>query len=328
MTNPLEALDLDRSALIVVDLQNGFCHPEGTLGRSGLDTERLGTVIQPLRRVIEHCRDAGMPVLWTLQEHFEKDAKRARKRLQPHTAKRKGTVALAGSWDAAIVDELADLADDPSLVVRKHRFGGFHETRMHQLLDMLGVEAVFVTGLTANACVETTIREAYLRDFDVVAVEDCIGGVRPAWEATAREVWQQYFGITCNSSDLLAWLEAQREPRAAGIHHLLLMVSDLERSTDFYTRLLGFSIRPDAKPLPDGRRFVALRQGLGLTEGGPGDRRQVDHIAFEVRNVGALNTRLKEAGVEFERELGDGPYGLAIYVRDPDGNVLELFEAR
>lgn len=236
------------------------------------------------------------------------------------------TVALAGSWDAAIVDELADLADDPSLIVRKHRFGGFYETRMNILLEMLGVEAVFVTGLTTNACVETTIREAYLRDFDVIAVDDCCAGVRPAWEATAKQVWQQYFAITTTSDEFLQWVDAQLEPRAIGVHHLLLMVSDMERSKAFYTDLLGFDIRPDAKPLPDGRSFIAFRQGLGITEGGPGDGRQMDHLAFEVRNVAALNARLKDAGIEFTRELGDGPYGKAIYVRDPDGNELELFQ--
>ncbi len=322
----LDAIDLKKAALIVVDLQNGFCHKDGTLGQSGLDTDRLQSVIPPLRKVIERCKEVGVPVLWTLQEHFERDARRARKKLEPHTAKRKGIVALAGSWDAAIVDDLADLADEPSFIVRKHRFGGFYETRMNMLLDMLGVEAVFVTGLTANACVETTIREAYLRDFDVVGLEDCIAGVRPEWEATAGEVWRQYFAITASSKDFMDWVDRQLQPKAVRVHHLLLMVSDIGRSKAFYTDLLGFDVRPDAKPLPDGRPFIAFRQGLGITEGGPGDSRQMDHLAFEVRNVVALNDKLKTAGVEFERELGDGPYGKAIYVKDPDGNVLELFE--
>ena len=322
----LDAIDLKKAALIVVDLQNGFCHKDGTLGQSGLDTDHLQSIIPPLRKVIERCKEVGIPVLWTLQEHFERDARRARKKLEPHTAKRKGIVALAGSWDAAIVDELADLANEPSFIVRKHRFGGFYETRMNMLLEMLGVEAVFVTGLTANACVETTIREAYLRDFDVVGLEDCIAGVRPEWEATAREVWQQYFAITASSNDFMNWVDSQLQPKAVRVHHLLLMVSDIERSKAFYSDLLGFDVRPDAKPLPDGRPLIAFRQGLGITEGGPGDSRQMDHLAFEVRNVVALNDKLKAAGVEFARELGDGPYGKAIYVRDPDGNVLELFE--
>ena len=322
----LEKIDLTRAALIVVDLQNGFCHKDGTLGRSGLDTDRLSGVIPTLRKVIKRCRDVGMPVLWTLQEHFERDARRERKRLQPHTAKRKGVVAVAGTWDAAIVDELADLADDPSLIVRKHRFGGFYETRMNILLEMLGVEAVFVAGLTTNACVETTIREAYLRDYDVIGLEDCVAGVRPAWEATAKEVWQQYFALMATSDEFMAWVDDQLAPKGVRIHHLLLMVSDIEQSKAFYQGMLGFDVRPGARPLPDGRPFVAFQQGLGITEGGPGDRKQMDHLAFQVRNVVALNDRLKAAGVTFERELGDGPYGTAIYVRDPDGNVLELFE--
>ena len=322
----IENLDITTSALLVIDMQNAFCHPEGTLGQSGLDTDRLGSIIPAVLETVEDCQAAGMPVIWTLQEHFENDRRRARKRLPAHTSKRKGVSAVAGSWDARI--ELQHLVTDPSLVVRKHRFGGFYETRLHILLEQLGVKALFVTGLTANACVETTMREAYLRDYDVVAIEDCIAGVRPQWEAMAKEVWQQYFGVICSRQEFRQWLLQQGQPHAISIHHLLLMVSDLEKSKDFYFKLLGFRERIGAKPLPDGRPFVATMQGLGLTEGGPGDLGQVDHFAFEISDVRAMNDRLKGAGVEFERELGPGPYGLAIYVKDPDGNILELFEVQ
>jgi len=217
---------------------------------------------------------------------------------------------------------------NPSHVIRKHRFGGFYETRLQILLEQLGVNTLFITGLTTNACVETTIREAYLRDYDVVAIEDCVSGVRPEWEATAKEVWQQYFGVVCSSREFDDWLRQQMQPHGIAIHHILMMVSDLEKSRDFYFNLLGFKERVGAKPLPDGRPFVSTLQGLGLTEGGPGDRKQVDHFAFEISDVRAMNDRLKAAGVEFVRELGDGPYGLAIYVKDPDGHVLELFEVQ
>ncbi|MCY4155700.1 MAG: isochorismatase family protein [Gammaproteobacteria bacterium] len=326
-TDLLNLLDLKKSALIVIDLQNAFCHQDGTLGKSGLDTERLGSVIKPLRTVIERGHAVGMPVLWTVQEHFATDSRRARKRLPSHTSKRKGVSALAGSWDAQIVDELQDLVTDPTYVIRKHRFGGFYETRLQLVLEQLGVEALFITGLTANACVETTMREAYLRDFDVVAVEDCISGVNPAWEQSAREVWRQYLGVTCQSADFLAWVDRQLQPKPVYVHHLLLMVSDLERSMDFYLNTLGFTRRVDAKPLPDGRPFIATMEGLGLTAGGPGDMKQLDHLAFEVRNVEAMYEKLKQTGAEFPRgELGPGPYGKAIYVLDPDGNELELFE--
>ena len=102
-------------------------------------------------------------MIWTCQVHLERDVSWARKTLAPHTAKRKQVSALSGSWDAAFVDELADVITDPTFVVTKHRFGSFYETRLRPLLDMLGVSALFVSGVTANVCVETTLREAYLR---------------------------------------------------------------------------------------------------------------------------------------------------------------------
>jgi len=323
----LDLLDIKKSALIVIDLQNAFCHKDGTLGKSGLDTEHLSSVINPLRPVIERCHEVGMPVLWTVQEHFATDQRRSRKRLPSHTSKRKGVSALAGTWDADIVDELKDLANNPTYVIRKHRFGGFYETRMECVLEQLGVEALFITGLTTNACVETTIREAYLRDFDVVALEDCISGVNPEWEENAKNVWRHYLAITCNSSNFMRWIDEQLQPHPIYVHHLLLMVSDLDKSKEFYLNILGFTQRVDAKPLPDGRPFVATMEGLGLTAGGPGDMKQMDHLAFEVRNVDALYEKLKKTGAEFPRGVpGPGPYGKSIYVLDPDGNELELFE--
>lgn len=322
----LELLDLRKSALLVVDMQNAFCHKEGTLGISGVDTEHLSSVVAPLRALIQRCQGAGMPVLWTLQEHFPNDHRRGRKRLPSHTSRRKRVAALLGSWDAEIISELKDLVTTPTFVIRKHRFGAFHETRLNVVLEMLGVDALLIAGLTTNACVETTIREAYLRDYDVIGIIDCIAGINPSWEAAAIEVWHQYFAETCTSADVYGWIERQLAPRVIGVHHLLLKTRDFERSKRFYFDLLGFSERPGAKPLADGRPLVSTRQGVGITAGGSGEQTQVDHFAFAVRNVAALNTRLKEAGVVFERELGPGPYGLAIYIRDPDGNTLELFE--
>jgi ureidoacrylate peracid hydrolase len=322
----LHLLDIRKTALVVVDMQNAFCHQEGTLGISGVDTDHLSSIVTPLRDLVERCQAVEMPVLWTVQEHFAIDHRRGRKRLPSHTSRRKRVSALVGTWDAEIITELKEFARNPTFIIRKHRYGAFHETRLHIVLEMLGVDALLMTGLTTNACVETTIREAYLRDYDVVGVTDCISGVNPRWESAALEVWQQYFADTCAAADVYAWINQQLAPKTLELHHLLLKVRDFERSKHFYFDLLGFSERPGAKPLADGRAFVSTRQGLGITAGGSGEQAQVDHFAFAVRNVEALNRRLKEAGVQFERELGAGPYGRAIYVRDPDGNLLELFE--
>jgi ureidoacrylate peracid hydrolase len=107
--------------------------------------------------------------------------------------------------------------------------------------------------------------------------------------------------------------------------HMLLKVSDVARSERFYVDLLGFTVRP-AKPLPDGRPFVPFQQGIALTSGGPGTPVQIDHIAFKAKEVRAIAERLKMAGVKFFHELHDGLYGLTIYIADPDGNMIELYE--
>jgi ureidoacrylate peracid hydrolase len=107
--------------------------------------------------------------------------------------------------------------------------------------------------------------------------------------------------------------------------HMLLKVSDIKRSERFYVDQLGFKVRP-AKPLADGRPFVPFTQGIALTIGGPNEPVQIDHIAFKANDVRAISARLKKANVKFDRELHDGIYGLTIYVFDPDGNMIELYE--
>lgn len=323
----LEMLDIKKSALLVIDLQNAFCHPKGTLGISGIDVSPIIETVEPVKRLAEQFNQAGMPVFWTLQEHLAVDHRRQRKKLPNHTSKRKQVSALAGSWDAAFIDEVSEIAQsDPARVIRKHRFGSFYETRLQVMLEMHGIDALFVTGATTNACVETTIREAYLRDYDVIAVEDCIAGVRPQWEGVAKEVWAQYLAILTNSGEVGNWIEQQTRPRTVGFGHMLIKAIDMDETARFYTDLLGFQIKPDAKPLPDGRPLIVTQQGLGITGGGNGSQDQFDHYAFEVVGVDALAGKVKQAGVEFVRELGPGPYGRTIYIKDPNGNIVELYE--
>lgn len=114
-------------------------------------------------------------------------------------------------------------------------------------------------------------------------------------------------------------------PHPLGFGHMLLTVCDLDRSVAFYVDQLGFTIRP-AKPLADGRRFVGFTQGIALVGGGTAGTRQVDHMAFEVDDVRALRDRLMAAEVTFFNDLHDGPYGLTVYVSDPDGNKVELYQ--
>jgi nicotinamidase-related amidase len=202
----LQAIDPATAALLVIDMQNGFCHPEGTLGISGVDVTPLRAVIPRIRDLVGRFAERGLPILWTVQYNLERDATRERRALPHHTSRRRRVVGVVGTWDAELVEELAPLASRPELVIVKHRFGGFFGTRLEVMLRMLGVQALFVTGVAANTCVDTTIREAYMRDYDVVAVTDCIGALRPDWGRLALQVWEAFFAVPATSADVAAWL--------------------------------------------------------------------------------------------------------------------------
>ena len=321
----LEALDPRRTALLVIDMQNAFCHPEGTLGISGVNVEPAQAAIPAVAALVRACANARVPVLWSQQVHFAGDAGRGRKRLPSHTQKRARVSALAGTWDAQLVDELAPLAGDPTLVFTKHRFGCFYETRLEAVLRMLGTEALLVCGVTANACVETTIREAYLRDYDVVAVTDCIAAVRLEWEPVAHAVWGQYFGVLATADEVTAWLAKAGGPRAVGLGHVLLQVSDLEAAEAFYVDLLGLTVRK-REQFRDGRPLVVTHEGLGLTSGRPEGIGPLEHVAFRGTAVAALAERAVSRGVEIVRGPEPSGYGISLYLADPDGNVVEVFE--
>jgi catechol 2,3-dioxygenase-like lactoylglutathione lyase family enzyme len=103
------------------------------------------------------------------------------------------------------------------------------------------------------------------------------------------------------------------------------MVEDIERSKPFYVDLLGFTVRAYT-PASSGRAFLAFNEGIALTNGRQPDHRQIDHIAWEVDDVRLLRERLHSAGISFFNDLHDGPYGLTVYVADPDGTKVELYQ--
>jgi len=115
-----------------------------------------------------------------------------------------------------------------------------------------------------------------------------------------------------------------------GLTHLLLQVEDLKAAEAFYVGMLGFTVL-NRSALRDGRPLLVTGEGLGLTvvttRGSPA-RSTVDHIAFFVPDVASVRSRLAELGLECEGPVATERYGMSIYVRDPDGNRIELHDRR
>jgi ureidoacrylate peracid hydrolase len=203
----LSADSRDRTALLVVDMQNGFCHSDGTIGKSDLDVGSNQRIIPRIADLARAVHAAGMPVLWSRQEHTGFDAARTRHRVATHTAKLEFIPCLRGTWDADLLDELKELVSDGDLVFTKHRASCFYNTNLELELRMRGIDTLIVTGVSSNYCVDSTIRDAYARDLDLYIVEDACSCPWPDLHDAVMKTNAIFHGEVVSTEDALAALE-------------------------------------------------------------------------------------------------------------------------
>ncbi|HVW40479.1 MAG TPA: isochorismatase family cysteine hydrolase [Amycolatopsis sp.] len=173
-------------ALIVVDMQNGFCHPAGSLPKLGMGLAGADAAVSNAAIAVAHARETGMPVIFTRHVYRPGYYDEG-----PWLAGRSAGLAsvgglLAGSWDGDVVDELGRTPDD--LVVDKVRLDAFQWTSLDPLLRGLGVTELIACGVVTNFCVETTVRSAIMRDFEVTLLEDCCAAQTPRLHEIGIEV--------------------------------------------------------------------------------------------------------------------------------------------
>jgi nicotinamidase-related amidase len=208
-------IDLARTAIIVVDMQNDFCHPDGWLAHIGVDVTPTRQPIAPLSRLLPTLRQADVPVIW-LNWGNRPD----RLNLSPsilHIYKPTGQgiglgdplppkdakVLELGSWGAAIVDELEPQADD--IHVAKYRFSGFQDTALDSILRNLDLTTLLFTGVNADQCVACTLQNASFLGYDCLLLEDCTSTTSPDYclAATLYNV-RQCYGFVIRSTHLLS----------------------------------------------------------------------------------------------------------------------------
>ena len=164
--------------------------------------------------LVRACRAAGVTIIWVTQEHFADDRTRSRRRLTSHLSKVGAVVALRGTWDAEIVEPLEAERRPEDHVVRKHRMSAFFNTTLETLLHMLDTRLLIVCGVSTNVCVESTLRDAYHRDYDQILVPECTASSdADLYEATLKKT-RKYFGEVVPLAEVGAALAATRAASA------------------------------------------------------------------------------------------------------------------
>ena len=206
-------VDLARSAVVVVDMQNSFASKGGMLDLLGVDISDAPRVIAAIRRVLDAAREAGILVVY-VRMGYKPDLsnsggpnspnwhKEGAMRLMNCRPELKGKLLTEGTWDFEIVDELKPQPND--LVVLKTRYSGFAGTTLDSQLRTRGIQYLFFTGIATNVCVESTLRDAFFHDYWPILIADGATQAGPPamHEATLFNV-ESFFGWTIESEEFV-----------------------------------------------------------------------------------------------------------------------------
>ena len=201
----MERRDACGTALVLVDLQNDFLHPEGAYGRAGQTADAIAALPLQLAPLARALRDAGG---WVVSTHFtlvpgkggEPFISGHLKKLRPFLAK--GDF-LPGAWGHALVDALqpADIA------IEKVAYSAFYMSRMEFALRRAGVQTLIFGGIVTNGGVASTVRDAHVRDFHAVVLSDgCAAFSDRVHETAIADLATVSTVMTC--AEALAWVAA------------------------------------------------------------------------------------------------------------------------
>jgi ureidoacrylate peracid hydrolase len=213
---PVE-VDLEQSAIVVVDMQNAFASKGGLLDLAGYDVSvPAAAVVSTIKSILQAARRKGVQVVY-LQTGYKPDLSNGGGDASPNPRKEtalclmrarpelKGKLLVEGTWDFQIVDELKPEPSD--LVVLKTRYSGFAGTTLDSNLRVRAIRYLFFVGIATNVCVESTLRDAYFNEYWPILVTDGAlqAGPPAAHEATIFNV-ESFFGWTVTAEQLRAQL--------------------------------------------------------------------------------------------------------------------------
>jgi ureidoacrylate peracid hydrolase len=204
-------VDTDRTALIVVDMQNSFCKKGGMFDYLGkLDESMSKRVITLDKKVIEACRQKAIQVIY-LRMTYGPDPeyvigpdlpgywKHAGPKLMDENPELRGKFLNRDTWDWEIIDELKPVPGD--ITVNKSRYSGFVNTELDAVLKSHHIKYTVFIGLFTNICVESTLRDAFFHEYFPVLVSDACGNTGPDYlqEATVWNVASVFGWVTTSA---------------------------------------------------------------------------------------------------------------------------------
>lgn len=195
-----ESIAASETALLIVDLQNDFVHAEGAYGRAGLGVPEIAALPERLAPLAQALRREGGWVVSTLFTLVP--GRGGEPIISPHLKTLRPFLSRGdfqpGAWGHQLVDALAPV----DLSVEKIAYSAFYMTRLEWVLRKCAIRRLLVAGIVTNGGVASTAREAHVRDFDTVVLEDGCASFTRSVHETAIEALRP----VCRISRVADWL--------------------------------------------------------------------------------------------------------------------------
>lgn len=203
-------LDPNRCALLIIDVQNDFCHPDGVIERRGLDASPARAALPAINTALAAARALDVPRIYFQVEHDEwtdDPAWLARSAASRSMDEEHLPLARTGTWGA----ELYELAPQPDeLVIHKPRHSGFAYTALALALRAKHRDTIVLAGVETNVCVLATAVDGLAQGFHPVLLTDATAATSLAEHETTVASFPKFYGPAVSSADLVrAW---QPEP--------------------------------------------------------------------------------------------------------------------
>lgn len=188
--------DMEQTALLLVDLQNDFLHPEGAYARGGATSEDIAALPERLKPVADAVRSKGG---WIVSTQFTLvPGKGGAPFISPHLKELRPFLGQGdfspGSFGQALVEELAP-AD---ITVEKVAYSAFYMSRLEWVLGRAGIRHLVFAGIVTNGGVASTLRDAHVRDYHTTVLTDGCAAFDPLVHETAVASMKGIAGLkTC-----------------------------------------------------------------------------------------------------------------------------------
>jgi ureidoacrylate peracid hydrolase len=209
------SLRLPGCVLVLVDLQNDFCHPDGACARMGQDIRSVQGIFPFVRQLIELAAEHAVPTVFLRVTHgswFDNDAWLRRGAGGRTLNALAVPIAVDGSWGAEFCQVHPAAAD---LVVTKHRYSGFDHTELELALQAKQCRTVVLAGTQTNVCVRETAFDAIARGYEVAVIKDCVASSSAALHESSLTDISERAGMVIELADLRAAWQSGQPVRAA-----------------------------------------------------------------------------------------------------------------